>query len=196
MLSGTGSIQCDGLRVAGLCTPKQAFQETGNGSCQALKAWTQNSWHHITCATVLYKQPRFKGREFCSTYIFNDFIYLFIYLCLCWVFTAARRPFSTWGKWGSSLTEVCGILILVASLVVERGLQASGVVAHKVSCLSACGIFLDQGSKPCPTLQCGSLNTGPPGSSPLWLSGRRDPKFAAMFNLSHSVPCLTGRDMM
>ena len=56
---------------------------------------------------------------------------------------------------GSSLIEVCGLLILVASLVVEHGLQTAGFsgCGTQISCLSACGIFLDQGSKPCP-LHC------------------------------------------
>ena len=44
-------------------------------------------------------------------------------------------------------------LLAVASLVAEHRLQgawASVVVAHGLSCLKACGIFLDQGSNPCP----------------------------------------------
>ena len=40
----------------------------------------------------------------------------------------------------------------VGSVVVARGLQSAGsvVVAHELSCSAACGIFLDQGSNPCP----------------------------------------------
>ena len=63
---------------------------------------------------------------------------------------------------GSSLVAVCGLLIVVAALVVEhrlqrtgsivvgRGLQSAGsvVVVHGFSCSAACGIFLDQGSNP------------------------------------------------
>ena len=39
-----------------------------------------------------------------------------------------------------------------ASVVVARRLQNTGsvVVAHGLSCSPACGIFLDQGSNPCP----------------------------------------------
>ena len=39
-----------------------------------------------------------------------------------------------------------------ASVVVARRLQSTGsvVVAHGLSCSAACGIFLDQGSNPCP----------------------------------------------
>ena len=59
---------------------------------------------------------------------------------------------------GYSLGAMCGLLIAVASLVVEHrlygtsasvaavpGLQSAGsiVVAHRFSCPTACGIFLD-----------------------------------------------------
>ena len=39
-----------------------------------------------------------------------------------------------------------------ASVVVARGLQSAGsvVAAHRLSCSTACGIFLGQGSNPCP----------------------------------------------
>ena len=42
-----------------------------------------------------------------------------------------------------------------ASVVVAHGLQSAGsvVVAHRLSCFSACGIFPDQGSNPC-SLHC------------------------------------------
>ena len=47
----------------------------------------------------------------------------------------------------------CRFLTEVASLVLEhrlKGTQASGVAAYRLSCPAACGIFLDQGSNPCP----------------------------------------------
>ena len=48
---------------------------------------------------------------------------------------------------------VRGLLILVASLVVEhrlQGVQASAVVVHGLSCCAACGVLLDQELNPCP----------------------------------------------
>ena len=54
---------------------------------------------------------------------------------------------------GYSLLVVRELLIAVASLVAEQGLQgtwASVVVVQGLSCPAACGIFLDQGSNPCP----------------------------------------------
>ena len=65
----------------------------------------------------------------------------------------------------------------MGSVVVARGLYSTGsiVVAHRLSCSAACGIFLDQGSNPCPLhwqadsffffLAGGFLTTVPPGKS-------------------------------
>ena len=70
-------------------------------------------------------------------------------LCCC------TRASSSCGEWGILFVVVRGHLIAVASLVVEHGLQACGlqqlrhegsvVVAHRLSCSVACGIFPDQG---------------------------------------------------
>ena len=54
--------------------------------------------------------------------------------------------------WRSGATlQVCGLVIEVASPVVEHRLQNSGsvIMAHRFSSSEACGIFLDQGSNPC-----------------------------------------------
>ena len=48
---------------------------------------------------------------------------LFIYFWLCWVFVAAQS-FSSCGERGLLLLAVRGLLIVVASLVVEHRLQA------------------------------------------------------------------------
>ena len=65
------------------------------------------------------------------------FIYLFLAalgLCCC------TWAFSSCGEQGLLFLVVRGLLIAVASLVVE----------HRLSCSAACGIFPDQGSNPCP----------------------------------------------
>ena len=81
------------------------------------------------------------------------------------------RAFSSCGEWGLLFVAVRRLLIAVASLVVEHGLQArrlqqlwhvgsvvvarglqstgSVVVVHELSCSTTCGIFADQGSNPC-----------------------------------------------
>ena len=108
-------------------------------------------------------------------FFFVDTIYLSIqisiYLLRHWVFVAARGLFSSCGERGLLLVAVHRLLIALASLVVEHGLQAHGlpqlwhagsvvvacslqsagsvVVAHGLSCSAACGICLDQGSNPC-----------------------------------------------
>ena len=56
---------------------------------------------------------------------------------------------------GYSLVLLHGLLTAVTSLVEEHRLQgmwASEVVAHGLSCPEALGIFLDEGSNPCPLL--------------------------------------------
>ena len=72
--------------------------------------------------------------------------YYFIYFCLCWVFIAAQT-FSLVGESGGySLVMVCGLLILVASLVAEhrfymaRGLSRCGsrALEHR---LYSCGTW-------------------------------------------------------
>ena len=59
------------------------------------------------------------------------FIYLFIYLWLCWVFVFCVRAFSSCGKRGPLFIAVCGPLTISASLVAEHRLQT-----HR---LSNCG---------------------------------------------------------
>ena len=100
-------------------------------------------------------------------FLINSFIYLFLAaLGLC-----CARAFSSCSQRGLLFVEVHGLLIVVASLVAEHGLQArrllqlwhvdsvvvarglqtavSVVVAHRLSFSVACGIFPDQGLNLC-----------------------------------------------
>ena len=77
---------------------------------------------------------------------FFNFIYLFIYLWLCWVFVSVQ---------GLSLVAAsrCAGLSLSRPLLLQStGSRRAGsvVVAHGPSHSAACGIFPDQGSNPCP----------------------------------------------
>ena len=106
------------------------------------------------------------------------------------------QAFSSCGKWGLLFIAVRGLLIAVASLIAEYGLQVRGlqqlwltgsvvvarglqsagsvVVAHRLSCSVACGIFPDQGSNPCPLhWQADSL--------PLHHQGSPRPTFLLLF---------------
>ena len=62
------------------------------------------------------------------------------------------RAFSSCGKRGPLFIAVRGPLTITASLVGSTGSRRAGsaVVAHGPSCSTACGIFPDQGSNPCP----------------------------------------------
>ena len=112
------------------------------------------------------------GSDFC--FLLGDlFIYLLTYLFMAVLgLCCCTWAFSSCGKQGLLFIAVCGLLIVVASLVAEHGLQThelqqlwhtgsavvahelqstgSVVVAHRLSCFAACGIFPDQGSNPCP----------------------------------------------
>ena len=86
-------------------------------------------------------------------FFFNTFIYLFIYLflavlglCFC------ARAFSSCGKWGHSSLRCVGLSLSRPLLLRSTGSRRAGsvVVARGPSCSAACGIFLDQGSNPCP----------------------------------------------
>ena len=87
-----------------------------------------------------------------STLFFLIDLFIFIYLWLRWVFVAAC---------GLSLVAVSGgysslwcvhfslrWLLLLWSMGSRRA--GSVAAAHGLSCSAACGIFLDQGSNPCP----------------------------------------------
>ena len=85
------------------------------------------------------------------------FIYLFIYLaalglcCCMWAFSSCIER-------GLLFVAVRGLLIAVVSLVAKLGFRREGfsscgsqaLGAHGLICSTACGIFLDQGSNPCP----------------------------------------------
>ena len=79
--------------------------------------------------------------------LFRNFFFFLSALDLC----CCARAFSSCGEQGLLFVAVRGLLIAVAS-VVEHGLgaRASVVAAHGLSCSAARGIFLDQGSNPCP----------------------------------------------
>ena len=85
---------------------------------------------------------------------FLIFVYLFLAvlgLCCC------RQAFASCGAWPScDGSSACG--------TVSRR-TGSVVVALRLSCSEACGIFLDQGSNPFP-LAGRFLTAGPPGKPP------------------------------
>ena len=119
----------------------------------------------------------------------QHFINLFIYLFLAALgLRCCVRASSSCGERGLFVVVVCGLLIAVASLVVEHRLQVcrlqqlwhtgsgavacrlqsagSVVVVHGLSCSTACRILPGPGLKPLsPALAGGFLTTVPPGKS-------------------------------
>ena len=104
------------------------------------------------------------------THLKNFYLFLFLVvlgLCCFARLVAVSR--------GSSLVAVLGLLIVVACLVEHRlqvhrlqnlwlaGPQSSDsvIVAHRLSCSTACVIFLGQGWTPCPL----HWQAEPPGKS-------------------------------
>ena len=107
---------------------------------------------------------------------------------LPWVSVAVHGLSLVAASRSSSLVVVRGLLTM-ASLVAEHKLWNTGsaVVVHGLSCPVACGIFLNQGSNPCPlSWQVYSQPLDPPGKSSYfafnselwgWFWGYRSPTF-------------------
>ena len=135
-----------------------------SGCTNFLHSHQQYSLFSFLSSRVLFSQHPLQHLLFVDFFLKgrNQFSYLFIY----YYFLAALSlhcctwAFSSCGERGQIFIVVHGLLIEVASPVAEHRLQAHGlqqlqhagsvVVAHGLSCSAACGIFLDQGSNPCP----------------------------------------------
>ena len=78
--------------------------------------------------------------------------YLFIYyLWLCWFFVSVRGLSLVVASGGHSSSRCAGLSLSRPLLLRSTGSRRAGsvVVAHRLSCSTACGIFPDQGSNPC-----------------------------------------------
>ena len=81
------------------------------------------------------------------------FIYLFIYyFWLCWVFISVWGLSLVAASGGHSSSRCAGLSLLRPLLLRSTGSRRAGsvVVVHGSGCSTACGIFPDQGSNPCP----------------------------------------------
>ena len=69
------------------------------------------------------------------------FIYLFIYLWLCWVFVSARGLSLVAASGGHSSSRCAGLSLSRSLLLRSTGSRRAGsvVVAHGLSCSAACG---------------------------------------------------------
>ena len=96
------------------------------------------------------------------------FINLFIYLWLHWVFVAARGLFSSCGERGLLFVAVRGLLIAVASLVAEHGLQGFSSCGWRAQLPRGTWDLSGPGLEPVsPALAGGFLTTAPPGKPTL-----------------------------
>ena len=80
------------------------------------------------------------------------FIYLSVYLWLCWVFVSVRGLPLVAASGGHSSSRCAGLSLSRLLPLRSTGSRRAGsvVVAHGPSRPAACGIFPDQGSNPCP----------------------------------------------
>ena len=134
---------------------KWLFKIFGNFLLGCLSSCYWLAWVlYIFCLRVLcqiYVLQIFSRCGLPSHILFFKFIYLFIYLCLCWVFV------SVWGlplvaaSGGHSSSRCAGLSLSQPLLLRSTGSRRAGsvIVAHRPSCSVACGIFPDQGSNPC-----------------------------------------------
>ena len=79
------------------------------------------------------------------------FIYLFIYLWLCWVFVSVQGLSPVAASGGHSSSWCAGLSLSRPLLLQSTGSRRAGsvIVAHGPRCSAACGIFPNQGSNPC-----------------------------------------------
>ena len=86
-------------------------------------------------------------------FLFKFIYYLFIiYFWLCWVFVSVRGLSLVVASGGHSSLRCTGLSLSRPLLLQSTGSRHAGsvVVAQGPSCSTACGIFPDQGSNPCP----------------------------------------------
>ena len=83
---------------------------------------------------------------------FFKLINLFIYFWLCWVLVSVRGLSLVVASGGYASSRCMGLSLSRPLLLRSTGSRRAGsvVVAQGPSCSTACGIFPDQGSNPCP----------------------------------------------
>ena len=78
--------------------------------------------------------------------------FLFFFFWLCWVFVSVRGLSLVAASGGHSSSRCAGLSLSRPLLLWGTGSRRAGsvVVTHGPNCSTACGIFPDQGSNPCP----------------------------------------------
>ena len=85
---------------------------------------------------------------FLFAYILFLFMYVCMYVWLCWVFVSVRGLSLVVASGGHSSSRCAGLSLSRPLLLPSTGSRRAGsvIVAHRPSCSAACGIFPDQGS--------------------------------------------------
>ena len=88
----------------------------------------------------------------CVFFINHHHTIFFFFFWLCWVFVSAWGLSLVAASGGHSSSRCAGLSLSWPLLLRSTGSRRAGsvVVAHRLSCSAACGIFPDQGSNPCP----------------------------------------------
>ena len=113
------------------------------GFPQALEILLCSSYHSISLVPIYFHE----------VFLFlKNFIYLFIYLWLCWVFVSVRGLSLGEASGGHSSSRCAGLSPSRPLPLESTSSRRAGsvAVAHGPSCSVVCGIFPDQGSNPCP----------------------------------------------
>ena len=78
--------------------------------------------------------------------------FIFLFFWLCWVFVSVRGLSLVVASGGHSSSRCAGLSLSQPLLLWSTGSRRAGsvIVAHGPRCSTACGIFPDQGSNPCP----------------------------------------------
>ena len=105
-------------------------------------------------------------------WVFLKILFIFIYFWLCWVFVSVRGLSPVAASGGHSSSRCAGLSPSRPLLLRSTGSRRAGsvAVAHGPSRSTACGIFPDQGSNPCPLhWQADSQPLCHQGSPRLWV---------------------------
>ena len=134
MTRGGLAAGCLGLRKEFQSTDEMAFE------------WTPEHGSYLG-----HTIPFFFFKSKCLLSFFLKFIY-YLFFGLCWVFVSVRGLSLVAASGDHSSSRCVGLSLSRPLLLRSTGSRHAGsvVVAPGPSCSAACGIFLDQGSNPCP----------------------------------------------
>ena len=104
------------------------------------------------CHRVLSKKKSNIQRYVACYDSFYLFIYLCMYLWLCWVFVSVWGLSLVAASGGHSSSRCAGLSLSRPFFLRSTDSRRAGsvIVAHGPSCSAACGILPDWGSNPCP----------------------------------------------